>query len=93
MQVCSQKRTAGFDITIQHDHARYRSQVGASRSGKEVKVIDAPVSGGEAGARQRQLCHMVGGGNEALKKSAPSWRLRRRMSFTWGSWEAARRPR
>jgi 3-hydroxyisobutyrate dehydrogenase len=28
---------------------------------KGVHVIDAPVSGGEAGARARQLCYMVGG--------------------------------
>ncbi len=28
---------------------------------KDVHVIDAPVSGGEAGARQKSLCYMVGG--------------------------------
>lgn len=28
---------------------------------KDVHVIDAPVSGGEAGAREKSLCYMVGG--------------------------------
>jgi 3-hydroxyisobutyrate dehydrogenase-like beta-hydroxyacid dehydrogenase len=28
---------------------------------RDVHVIDAPVSGGEAGARQKSLCYMVGG--------------------------------
>ena len=60
---------------------------------KEVKVIDAPVSGGEAGARQRQLCYMVGGQKEIFEKSGPFSQLRQRISFTWGSWAAARRQR
>ena len=60
---------------------------------KEVKVIDAPVSGGEAGARQRQLCYMVGGRKEIFEKSVPFSQLRQRISFTWGSWAAARRQR
>jgi 3-hydroxyisobutyrate dehydrogenase len=28
---------------------------------KGVHVVDAPISGGEAGARQKSLCHVVGG--------------------------------
>src|SRR5262245_20851343 len=39
--------------------------------GKGVKVIDAPVSGGEAGARERQLCYMVGGEIEVVEKVRP----------------------
>jgi 3-hydroxyisobutyrate dehydrogenase-like beta-hydroxyacid dehydrogenase len=38
---------------------------------KEVKVIDAPVSGGEAGARERQLCYMVGGEKDVFEKCHP----------------------
>src|SRR5262245_62389603 len=38
---------------------------------KKVKVIDAPVSGGEAGARERQLCYMVGGETEVFEKVRP----------------------
>ncbi|HEX2933110.1 MAG TPA: NAD(P)-dependent oxidoreductase, partial [Candidatus Binatia bacterium] len=35
---------------------------------KGVQVIDAPVSGGEAGARQKSLCYMVGGEPSALER-------------------------
>ena len=60
---------------------------------KEVKVIDAPVSGGEAGARERQLCYMVGGEKEFLRNAGPFSQLRQRISFIWGSWAAVRRQR
>ena len=39
--------------------------------GKGVTVVDAPVSGGEAGARERQLCYMVGGEKEVFEKCHP----------------------
>ena len=35
---------------------------------KGVKVIDAPVSGGEVGARERQLCYMVGGEKKTFER-------------------------
>src|SRR4030095_9420396 len=35
---------------------------------KGVQVIDAPVSGGEAGARERSLCYMVGGEPNVLER-------------------------
>jgi len=35
---------------------------------EEVHVIDAPVSGGEAGARQKSLCYMVGGDAVLLER-------------------------
>ena len=38
---------------------------------KEVKFVDAPVSGGEAGARERELCYMVGGEKEVFEKVQP----------------------
>jgi len=54
--------------TIMPGTVRKLAQAG---QGKEVKVIDAPVSGGEAGARERQLCYMVGGGIEVFEKVRP----------------------
>ena len=39
--------------------------------GQEMKIIDAPVSGGEAGARERQLCYMVGGEIEVFERVRP----------------------
>jgi 3-hydroxyisobutyrate dehydrogenase-like beta-hydroxyacid dehydrogenase len=38
---------------------------------KGVTVVDAPVSGGEEGARKRQLCYMVGGDKEVFEKIRP----------------------
>lgn len=38
---------------------------------KGVTIVDAPVSGGEAGARQRQLCTMVGGEKDVFEKCRP----------------------
>jgi 3-hydroxyisobutyrate dehydrogenase-like beta-hydroxyacid dehydrogenase len=38
---------------------------------KNVTVVDAPVSGGEEGARQRLLCYMVGGDKEAFERVRP----------------------
>ena len=39
-----------------------------SAKAKDVHVIDAPVSGGEAGARQKSLCYMVGGDVALLER-------------------------
>jgi 3-hydroxyisobutyrate dehydrogenase-like beta-hydroxyacid dehydrogenase len=38
---------------------------------KGITVVDAPVSGGEEGARQRQLCYMVGGDTEVFERVRP----------------------
>jgi 3-hydroxyisobutyrate dehydrogenase-like beta-hydroxyacid dehydrogenase len=54
--------------TIMPGTVRKLAQAG---QGKKVKVIDAPVSGGEAGARERQLCYMVGGETEVFEKVRP----------------------
>ncbi len=35
---------------------------------RDVYVIDAPVSGGETGAREKTLCYMVGGDRQLLEK-------------------------
>jgi 2-hydroxy-3-oxopropionate reductase len=40
-------------------------------SAKGVEVIDAPVSGGQQGAQDRQLCYMVGGDAGVLEKCRP----------------------
>ena len=37
----------------------------------EVHLLDAAVSGGAAGAEQRNLCHMVGGPTEQLERCRP----------------------
>jgi 2-hydroxy-3-oxopropionate reductase len=54
--------------TITPGTVRKLAQTGQA---KGATVLDAPVSGGEEGARQRQLCYMVGGGKEAFEKVRP----------------------
>ena len=54
--------------TIMPATARKLAQAGRAH---EMIVVDAPVSGGEEGARQRQLCYMVGGDKEAYEKVRP----------------------
>src|SRR5262249_41456847 len=36
-----------------------------------IEVLDAPVSGGEDGARERQLCYMVGGETQNVERCRP----------------------
>jgi 2-hydroxy-3-oxopropionate reductase len=38
---------------------------------KGMRFVDAPVSGGEAGARERQLCYMVGGDKDVFERCRP----------------------
>ncbi|HUK39949.1 MAG TPA: NAD(P)-dependent oxidoreductase [Candidatus Acidoferrales bacterium] len=40
-------------------------------SQRDVEIVDAPVSGGEDGARERQLCYMVGGEKEIVERCRP----------------------
>ena len=54
--------------TIMPGIVRKLAQLGQA---KEVTVVDAPVSGGEEGARQRQLCYMVGGDKAAFERVRP----------------------
>jgi 3-hydroxyisobutyrate dehydrogenase-like beta-hydroxyacid dehydrogenase len=54
--------------TITPNTVRKLAQAGQA---KAVTVVDAPVSGGEEGARRRQLCYMVGGDKETFEKVRP----------------------
>lgn len=46
-------------------------KIAARCSDKGVDVIDAPVSGGQKGAQDRELCYMVGGEAGILEKCRP----------------------
>ena len=37
----------------------------------QINILDAPVSGGETGAREKNLCYMVGGDPTALQRCRP----------------------
>jgi 3-hydroxyisobutyrate dehydrogenase-like beta-hydroxyacid dehydrogenase len=39
-----------------------------SAAAKNIVIVDAPISGGEAGAYAKRLCYMVGGSKESVKK-------------------------
>ena len=54
--------------TVMPGTVRKLAQAG---QGTGVTVVDAPVSGGEAGARERQLCYMVGGEKDVFEKCHP----------------------
>lgn len=55
--------------------------------------LDAPVSGGEVGAKAASLTIMVGGSDEAFAKAKPCSRRWARTSRTWAAWATARPPR
>lgn len=38
---------------------------------KGLSFVDAPLSGGEAGARERQLCYMIGGETDVVERVRP----------------------
>jgi 3-hydroxyisobutyrate dehydrogenase-like beta-hydroxyacid dehydrogenase len=46
-------------------------KIAASCRARRVDVIDAPVSGGQKGAQDRELCYMVGGEARILEKCRP----------------------
>lgn len=54
--------------TVMPGTVRKLAQAG---QGKGVTVVDAPVSGGEAGAREQQLCYMFGGEKDVFEKCHP----------------------
>jgi 2-hydroxy-3-oxopropionate reductase len=54
--------------TIRPDTAR---QVGEAAAARGVRFLDAPVSGGEAGAREATLSIMVGGADEDFQAAVP----------------------
>jgi len=46
-------------------------RIGERAAVRGVDVVDAPVSGGAAGAAARQMCYMVGGDREVLERCRP----------------------
>jgi 3-hydroxyisobutyrate dehydrogenase-like beta-hydroxyacid dehydrogenase len=57
--------TIAIHSTVYPDTVRQMAKHAAARG---VEVIDAPVSGGEAGAREKSLCFMVGGDAALLER-------------------------
>ena len=47
------------------------AKIADAAKSKQVEVLDAPVSGGETGAKAKTMSYMVGGSEEALNKCRP----------------------
>ena len=66
---------AGGDGLLLIDMSTIRPEtsiaVAESAAGKGIRVLDAPVSGGEAGAKQASLSIMVGGADEDFAEARP----------------------
>lgn len=69
-------RAAGGSIVVVHSTVGPRTiaelDEAAGRAG--VRIVDAPVSGGAAGARARTMFYMVGGAPEAVEQCMPLFR-------------------
>ena len=67
--------SAGGDGLLLIDMSTIRPEtsiaVSKSAAGKGIRVLDAPVSGGEAGAKQASLSIMVGGADEDFAEALP----------------------
>ena len=55
-------------------------EIAAQAAEREVISIDAPVSGGDVGARNGTLSIMIGGDQETVKALAPCWEI---LGATW----------
>lgn len=54
---------------------RLAAQIYQAAKDKGLHALDAPVSGGDIGAREARLAIMVGGDQAAFDAAAPIWRL------------------
>ena len=52
-------------------HPATISRIAELARARGVEVVDAPVSGSEAGARNRTMCYMVGASREAFERCRP----------------------
>jgi 3-hydroxyisobutyrate dehydrogenase-like beta-hydroxyacid dehydrogenase len=46
-------------------------RVAAQANERGIEILDAPVSGSEAGARNKTMCYMIGGSRESFEKCRP----------------------
>ena len=71
-----QARHAGHRL-LQHPPRRHRRARRSRRRSKGFRLLDAPVSGGEAGAKNAALSIMVGGDGRGLRRGQADPRRRR----------------
>lgn len=59
-------------------------EIAAVAEGRDVAVLDAPVSGGDVGARNATLVIMVGGAEEAFERARPLFEVLGRLATLQG---------
>ena len=59
-------------------------EIAAAAAKVGVRSLDAPVSGGDVGAREGRLSIMIGGDAEAVESLRPCWAAMGKTSFTGG---------
>jgi len=72
------------------DMSTIHPTVSVELAGRGVATLDAPVSGGDVGARQGTLSIMVGGAPEEFERAARSWAPWAARSCTWAAQARAR---
>jgi 3-hydroxyisobutyrate dehydrogenase-like beta-hydroxyacid dehydrogenase len=50
------------------------AKIGKAGAALKIEVVDAPVSGGEAGAKRKTMSYMVGGSDDAVERCLPLFR-------------------
>ena len=50
------------------------AKIGEAATALKIEVVDAPVSGGEAGAKRKTMSFMVGGSDDAVERCLPLFR-------------------
>jgi 2-hydroxy-3-oxopropionate reductase len=60
------------------------AKIAEAAASLKIEVVDAPVSGGEAGAKGKNMSYMVGGSDEAIERCLPLFRTSGRSIMRTG---------
>jgi 3-hydroxyisobutyrate dehydrogenase-like beta-hydroxyacid dehydrogenase len=60
------------------------AKIGEAAAALKIEVVDAPVSGGEAGAKRKTMSYMVGGSDDAVERCLPLFRTSGRSIIRTG---------
>ena len=71
--VLAGSRSGGIIVDMTTSRPSLAIEIAEAASKKGVQSIDAPVSGGDVGAREARLSIMIGGDQQAVDALAPCW--------------------
>jgi len=69
---------------LQHHFPGACPQIAAACAERGVRFLDAPVTGGDWGAKKGELIFMVGGDADTVKAVEPILSVMGKKWFTWG---------